>query len=283
MRTVIISMMCVTLAGLSCLPGTAQAQVETCQGKPVTIVGGQGTGGDDVILATGTGTVDAGAGDDTVCASSIGTYDGGTGVDSIELVDGFSDGGGATVIDFEHLDVRTAYELGFNDFEWTEVPSELSGSVDLLARPALARSRYGDVPTMGLEVPESSEFGIRIDDRSDTISLGEGLEFTFTGVQQIGLRAHRIRGFGDGGRQKWSTSGCDVVVRGGGGGDRLDGGTPRGARGCPPVRLYGQAGSDRLDGGRGVQVLIGGAGRDRAFGGPGRDRCVAEKKSGCER
>lgn len=273
----------VIAAALLAAPGAqAAADGETCQGKPVTIVGSEGTGGDDVIQGQG-GVVRAGAGDDTVCASSIGTYDGGPGVDSIQLVDGYSDGGGATVIDFEHLDVRTAYELGFNDFEWTEVPSELSGSVDLLARPARIQARYGDVPTLGLAVPESSKFGIRIDSRSRVISLGEGLDFTFTGVQQVGIRAHRIRGFGDADRQKWSTSGCDVVVRGGGGSDRLIAGARKGARGCPPARLYGQGGRDRLEGGAGAQVLLGGPGRDRAFGGPGRDRCVAEKKIGCER
>ena len=119
---------------LALAPAPAQA-VDTCQGKVATIVQStgtvNGTDGDDVIVAGddhdsyATTTVLAGAGDDTVCVLGAGSdvFNGGSGVDSVELV-GDSDSGALTVVDFEHLDVRTGMNLGDVHLEWTTVPAE---------------------------------------------------------------------------------------------------------------------------------------------------------------
>lgn len=228
-------------------------------------------------------TVHAGAGDDTICVDTPGSYDGGSGVDSIELVDGYTDGAGATVIDFEQLDVRTIYELGINIFEWTEVPSELSGSVDASYLPEARSAKYFDNPTVRLVVPDSSAFGLRVDQRTGEVSLGGNLGFALRGVDDFSLNAHRIRVLGNAGSSHFIMGGCDVVARGGGSVDRLEGGNRKGdPKSCPGVRFYGQAGKDKLVGGRDNDVLIGGPGRDRAFGGKGRDRCVAEREYDCE-
>jgi Ca2+-binding RTX toxin-like protein len=273
--------------GVVAVPVSADAAVETCQGKDATIVKKTGTvvgtAGDDVIIGGDHTVVQAGGGNDTVCVKG-GDADGGGGVDSIEMVGGFVDDPGATVVDFEQLDVRTFYNLGNLDFEWTQVPSELSGAVNASYYPDARASKVLDNPTVNIQVPESSEFGLRVDRRSETVTIGEGLEFSLTGVDDIGMTAHKIRAFGDDARNFFFLTGCDVVARGGDGNDRL---WMRGFKtidkSCPGARLFGQRGPDKLEGTNRNDTLIGGADKDRAYGDKGKDRCVAEKQTACER
>ena len=118
--------------GVAVAPVSAEAAVDTCQGKDATIVKEtgtvSGTDGDDVIIGGPYTVVLAGPGDDTVCASG-GTADGGSGVDSIQLIGHDIGEGLPTVVDFEHLDLRTNFYLGEVHLEWTEVPTELMGTV----------------------------------------------------------------------------------------------------------------------------------------------------------
>jgi hypothetical protein len=281
--------------GVTAVPLSADAAIDTCQGKVATIVQStgtvNGTDGDDVIVA-GSGdpsdpvtTVLAGAGDDTVCVvgGGVDVFDGGSGVDSIVLL-GDNDGEGLpTVIDFEHLDIRVNFYLGELSLEWTEVPSELMGTV-VADYPAGARvSKVLDNPTVHLAAPENSKYGLRVDLRSRQVSLGEGLSFALTGVNDIYMNAHKIRAFGNDSRNYLILFGCDVVARGGDGNDRLWAADRKGDRRCPGVRLLGQRGPDKLDGTKRNDVLIGGPDPDLAEGGKGRDRCAAEHKTSCER
>jgi hypothetical protein len=289
-RTLIVrSVLLLAALGAFVAPVTAAAAADTCQGKEATIVKPTGTvvgtDGDDVIVGGRYTVVRAGAGNDTVCVIG-GKVDGGTGVDSVEVVYDFSDeGAGAVdVIDFEKLDVRTFLHLGEVNLEWSEVPTQLSGLVDASYSPSSRASKVLDNPTVNLKVPETSEFGLRVDRRNETVSLGEGLDFTLTGVNDIGMTAHRIRAFGDAARNFFFLTGCDVVARGGDGPDRLWMQKVQGSRSCPGVRLYGQADNDKMLGTPRNDVLVGGQGRDRADAlGGRRDRCIAEKKTGCER
>ena len=280
---------------LALVPAPAQA-VDTCQGKVATIVQStgtvNGTDGDDVIVAGddhdsyATTTVLAGAGDDTVCVVGAGSdvFNGGSGVDSVELV-GDSDSGTLTVVDFEHLDVRTGMNLGDVHLEWTTVPAELSGTVvaNDYSTVGKAEKLVLDNPTVHLAAPENSKYGLRVDLRSRQVSLGEGLTFTLTGVNDIYMNAHKIRAFGNDSRNYLILFGCDVVARGGDGNDRLWAEDRKGDRRCPGVRLLGQRGPDKLDGTKRNDVLIGGPDPDLAEGGRGRDRCVAEHQTSCER
>jgi Ca2+-binding RTX toxin-like protein len=281
--------------GVTAVPLSADAAVDTCQGKVATIVQStgtvNGTDGDDVIVA-GSGdpfdpvtTVLAGAGDDTVCVvgGGVDVFDGGSGVDSIVLR-GDNDGEGLpTVIDFEHLDIRVNFYLGELYLEWTEVPSELMGTVVADYRAGARVSKVLDNPTVHLAAPENSTYGLRVDLRSRQVSLGEGLSFALTGVNDVYMNAHKIRAFGNDNRNYLILSGCDVVARGGDGNDRLWASDRKGDRRCPGVRLLGQRGPDKLDGTKRNDVLIGGPDPDLAEGGRGRDRCVAEHKTSCER
>jgi Ca2+-binding RTX toxin-like protein len=93
---------------------------------------------------------------------------------------------------------------------------------------------------------------------------------------------------------------CDttrVVLRGGSGGDTIDGSVRAdriyGGRGNDRIdtasarsgtnKAWGGPGNDRMVGGGDRDVLVGGPGRDKAVGGPGRDRCRAEVARSCER
>ena len=159
---------------LALAPAPAHA-VDTCQGKVATIVQStgtvNGTDGDDVIVAGSDDpfdpvtTVLAGAGNDTVCVvgGGVDVFDGGSGVDSIGLR-GDNDGEGLpTVIDFEHLDIKVNFNLGELNLEWTEVPSELTGTVVADYRTGARVSKVLDNTTVDLTAPEASEDGLRVD------------------------------------------------------------------------------------------------------------------------
>ena len=281
--------------GVTAVPVSAGAAVDTCQGKVATIVQStgtvNGTDGDDVIVA-GSGdpfapvtTVLAGAGDDTVCVvgGGVDVFDGGRGVDSIVLR-GDNDGEGLPkVIDFEHLDIKVNFYLGELYLEWTEVPSELMGTVVADYSASARVAKVLDNPTVHLVAPENSKDALRVDLRSGQVRLGERLRFALSGVNDIYMNADKIRAFGNDARNYLILSGCDVVARGGDGNDRLWASDRKGDRRCPGVRLIGQRGPDKLDGTKRNDVLIGGPGPDLAEGGKGRDRCVAEHKTSCER
>jgi Ca2+-binding RTX toxin-like protein len=275
-----------TLAGLALVTAglpvaaPAQAQAETCQGKTVTIVGGQGTDGDDVIKSSG--PVHAGAGDDTVC-SEMGVIDGGPGVDSIEVHVWGQGEGGVTVVDFEHFDMKTAFNLGENRFEWTVMPTELSGTVDGYSFGGRA-GMVLDNPTAYFTAPKGKDVALKVDLRRGTVSLGEGLGLAITGFADVGATAHKVRFIGDSGRNFMFLAGCDVLARGGDGPDRMWMQKTKVGKTCPGARLYGQGDNDKMIGTGRNDVLVGGQGRDRADARGGRrDLCIAEKKTGCER
>lgn len=290
MRVAVLSVLVV--AGLGVVPAHA-ADGETCQGKPATIVqtGGtvDGTPGDDVIVATSGPngiTVHAAAGDDTVCIrSGTVTYDsvdGGAGVDSVEARSpGYAEGR-LTMVDFEHLDVKTFFHLSGIELEWTQVPSVLDGAVDASYDESGRAARYLDNPTVYMSVG-GDDTSLRVDLRRGRVSLGDDLGFGLTGVDDIGMTAEKLRAFGNGDRNYFFLTGCDVVARGGDGNDRLWMRDRKVDRKCAGARLYGQRGPDKLAGSQRNDTLIGGPDRDLARGGNGRDRCIAEKRKNCER
>ena len=103
------------------------------------------------------------------------------------------------------------------------------------------------------------------------------------GVEVLTVSARHFRVHGDDHDNVIQVGrGCEGVVHGGGGDDRL---LPGDGRGCPRdagSRLYGDRGDDELTGTSFDDLLVGGRGRDEAAGRGGTDRCLAEITSSCE-
>ena len=133
----------------------------------------------------------------------------------------------------------------------------------------------------------AGETTLRVDLDRDLMEW-HGVTSTLLGAENIRGTARRIRVRGDSGPNRFFSFGCDVVFRGGAGGDTTTMKTigiydtqPFDCKPGDVRRAYGNAGADFLGGGRSHDVLIGGPGRDKAYGGPGGDDvCIAEIVAG---
>jgi D-alanyl-D-alanine carboxypeptidase len=105
------------------------------------------------------------------------------------------------------------------------------------------------------------------------------------GIEDVGAYAPYLRLKGDDRDNILFGTGCDVVVRAGGGSDVVTLGAYQGRRfDCPgaPHRAHGGAGDDTLAGRGNPDTLVGGTGYDTADGGDRDDRCEAERRVHCE-
>jgi hypothetical protein len=115
-----------------------------------------------------------------------------------------------------------------------------------------------------------------------------GVESTLRGVEDVFGAARRAILRGTARDNTLSVDGCNVVMRGAGGDDRLyttnyagEDGPSCHTAGSIRHRLHGNAGDDYLVGTAGYDVLIGGPGYDLADGNRGdHDRCEVEKSWG---
>lgn len=269
MRGVVIA---ITAATALVVPGAQATDGETCQGKPATIVQGEGivegTDGDDVIVGGQATKVRAGPGNDLVCVTG-GLVEGGDGVDAATMLG--TDG--ADFIDLrnvEDVDVDTAggpdhVRLEFNDGYPRSTGSVDAGNgLDLLSVVATRSS-------VGVFLPRG------FIDRGHTNLAG--VENVFASGRGVFISGNR------GDNRIWA-DGCRVELSGGGGDDVLRLVERHWiTKACDERRqvLRGSGGDDRLYGGRLGDVLRGGSGVDSAFGRNGVDRCSAEREMGCER
>ena len=305
--------------GLTLLAPTsvATAAGETCEGRPVTIVGIPeknlaGTPGDDVILANGADMVRAGDGNDVVCVSSAPdgeTYNVG--------VDAGSGDDIVVVVAAEGTDVSAEAKLGpgRDTFRGGDNEDYVEASLD----DTLVVDQNTDyvevivptdepLPTTVGSVTGSPEDGytqvlapgrrVVMDGRDRTISVDGKIRMTIGVVPQMlyGVAQH-VTLVGTPGDDRLVATACaSATVRGRGGDDeilRIGFDAPPN-RECPHshLRASGGAGDDRIAGTINNDVLVGGPGNDRlkgrkgkdvARGGAGRDTCLAEWRTGCER
>jgi Ca2+-binding RTX toxin-like protein len=263
-------------AGLSLTTAPAHA-AETCQGKLVTISdsdGGtvEGTDGDDVILTTGddTTTIIGKGGDDTICLAE-GVVFGGPGRDSVYV-------GGE--VETEYLDIRDAEDL--------DVTIGAGGAYVQLVN---IRRGVGTLDISGgaaLRLINKSK--VVVDLQDDVMNLDSGT-YTVVGTPSIFAIARNVVLVGDRAPNLLQANqyACDIVIKGGRGGDHLEVAGSDGDLPFPdncgkrqPV-LSGQGGDDLLQGRRYNDHLEGGPGTDEARGGFGIDLCRAETKRNCER
>lgn len=277
MRRTSLTVLLLTLVATPLVPSPAPAvaQVETCQGQPVTIVSTfgeditEGTEGDDVILVGPSGAYEilGFGGDDLICLSGSGVMrlvEGGDGHDS---VDGRFSGGHDSIT--------------LNDVE--DVDLEMGGGFDhvILDRPHGVGSIDGGGGSAALLI-SGKELDLDLKTGDLNVDNGDGL-YSVSRVHRVLAVARRVQLTGNGKDNGLRVRGCDMTVRGGGGDDvvKISSGD---FRACPrKARVLGQKGDDRMTGYDGDDVLIGGPGFDKADGWLGTDRCEAEKEVGCER
>ena len=275
MRAELVALLVAALPAV--VPTPAAHAAETCQEKLVTISdsdGGnvEGTDGDDVILTTGddTTTIIGKGGDDTICLGE-GVVFGGPGRDSVYV-------GGE--VETEYLDVRDAEDL--------DITIGAGGAYLQLVN---IRRGVGTLDVSGgaaLRLINKSKVVVDLED--DVMNLDSGT-YTVVGTPSIFAIARKVVLVGDAAPNLLQANqyACDIVIKGGRGGDDLEVAGSDGDLPFPencgkrqPV-LSGQGGDDLLQGRRYDDHLEGGPGTDEARGGFGIDLCRAEKKRSCER
>lgn len=287
------SVLALTGAGAPALGHSPAAA--TCQGRPASIEGSTGTitgtEGDDVIVSTGPDTtVQALGGNDVICVVG-GQVNTGPGDDavlstgpvqsttSVYLVGGndtFVGGLGASgvVVDAITSFHVTLTGVGFGTVQLNPATVPGTGTIDF--------GTTGNVLyAFGLE-------SAAVDLARGTVAIDGLLDVTTTGLHNATATGCRVRLRGDDDPNTLNAYGHDVVLRGGGGGDRMgrvgngfDLDLPRCDRYKSVVR--GESGPDHLYGRLGDDVLVGGPGRDHANGAGGKDTCRAEVERNCER
>jgi Ca2+-binding RTX toxin-like protein len=270
-------------AALSPFSPAYAADVETCQGKPATIVAGlgsvSGTEGDDVIVVktaeTSLTEVYALGGDDTICVTGplpvergpediVSFVVGGLGTDALEVVaSGAEDD--LEVYGVEQVDIRL-----------------LRGDDRLLVAGVTSPGVVmGGAGQNRLTVLSPKRIAI---DLSDELMVVEGAENTLSGFRKVRAYAKQVELTGSAVDETLQAWGCRTEVRGGKGDDFLTAGSYKDAESCRRGALVlGQKGDDRLRGTAWDDRLLGGTGRDRANGKRGTDRCEAELRKACER
>lgn len=283
MRIALAGLVLAGLVGLPASSATAAAD-ETCQGKPVTIVGGisgaTGTEGDDVILvetdSTSLSETRGLGGDDTICISGPLPVDRGP-EDIVSFVDG---GPGADSL--EVLASRDEDDLEVYDVE--QVDLWLGGGDDRLVirGVTLPGSALGGAGHNRLTVSTPTSLVADLED--ETLVLG-GAKQTMRGFQKVRAGARRVELTGSAAAETLQAVGCRVELRGGRGNDFLTAGSYGDPKVCVDkgALVLGQKGDDRMRGTSRNDRLLGGPGRDRANGKGGNDRCDAEIETGCER
>ena len=289
----------------------ATAVVETCQGRPVTIVGTGpeivGTPGDDVIVSGASRAIRADAGDDLVCLTPIGpgglgtTVDAGAGDDTVDTT---------AFGDFARTDLGTGRDRyvggdGFESVRADGIDDDVSTGpgydmVDITVTSATTdvRGRY-DSGTGSMSEPFTVRAGtLDIELELDEVVLVDGVVMAdVRGFTSATVYARSVVLTGNAADNWLYASGCDLRIHGEGGDDRLRSGIPSGrdpaVPGCRPAdlatvlsggrgddaldawsgddRLNGNAGDDRIRGRDGADHLLGGAGRDHLHGGGGKD------------
>jgi Ca2+-binding RTX toxin-like protein len=264
----------------------AEAAGETCQGRPATIVGAgpdiQGTAGDDVIVTGRSRITDAGAGDDVVCVTPSSFLDpqvnAGAGNDVVDTtssttfmgltllgpgLDRYVGGSGGGAVRAEGADdVVLAGDGSVSVF--LDIGSPVGSTV---GRYEGGSDGYIDVRS------ESFDIEVVLDEQ---VVVAGTPAAAITGFSSAGVVAPRVILRGNAEDNDLDASGCDVQVRGAGGGDAIDGahgallGEPTFE--CQRVaRLYGDLGDDVIRGSAGRDRIVGGAGDDSLESGPGAD------------
>jgi Ca2+-binding RTX toxin-like protein len=270
------------------------AAAAVCQGQPATIEGSTGTitgtEGNDVIVSTGPdtdvralggndlicvvgGSVETGPGDDSVVSTApanVGTtaflfggndsYVGGAGGDDV------------TADEVTSLHVTMGDGVGFMWLYPTSTPG--TGTVEFGPGYAFLYA-FGESEAL-VDIPRQTA---RIDGL---------LTLTVVGAQNVSATGNKVRLTGDEQKNQLYGYGCNIVIKGGDGRDRLARVGSDGDNDLPPCHHYrsvfkGQDGPDRLSGRNGDDILLGGRGRDVAEGSGGNDRCAAEIARHCER
>jgi Ca2+-binding RTX toxin-like protein len=272
-------------------PGAPSYAAAMCQGQPATIEGTyvDGTEGNDVIVATGHGKVDAKGGNDLICIDSgivrTGPGDdsvvatGPSGLVSVELTGGndsfINTGVGDSIVEVHELTSLHVELANSRGNVWLHPTSTAgTGSVD-----------FGAV---GGRIAVLGEMSGVVDLVHGTASVDGLFNITVTHAKDAIVTGARVRVTGDDQNNRVEVSGCHVSIKSGDGRDRVD---LVGNRfdvelpAChkPRSTIKGQAGPDRLHGGGGNDVLLGGKGDDVTDGRGGNDRCVAEDRRHCER
>jgi hypothetical protein len=282
---------------------TAGPGAPTCNGQDATIVGEpgapevDGTPGDDVIVATDTDLVDAGAGDDTICMTGEVAYDGGviagpgndhvdaTAVVSRRFLAQLDDGGdifvGSPGADHvygadsdQDSDTEPDYIYGRdgNDFvasgAWGQPNDdfiELGPGADKLSWAgtsggnSYARGAQGTRDWLFIGgAPGASTFVVDVGARTATVDREVATEVKGFEWVSFFQRDGSVTFLGTDRKERVAARWVPLTARMGGGNDRMDG-------------------SKRPD------ALFGGPGKDRADGNLSIDRCVAEEEEQCER
>lgn len=289
----------------------ATAVVETCQGRPATIVGTGpeivGTPGDDVIVSGSSRAIVAGAGHDLICLTPIGPGGLGTVVDTgvgDDIVDTTAFGSVA------HTDLGTGRDqyvggAGFDAVRAVDIDDDVStgpGSarVDITVTrvEANVRGRYDGGPGALSELLTVRAGTLDIELELDEVVLVDGVEMAdVMGFSDATVYARSVVLRGNAADNRLYASGCDLRINGEAGDDRLRSGIPSGrdpaVPGCRPDdlatvlsggrgddaldgwsgddRLHGNAGQDQIRGRNGADRLLGGAGADQLHGSGGKD------------
>jgi Ca2+-binding RTX toxin-like protein len=280
-----------SVIGLTGPAGPAHAAA-MCQGQPATIEGTyvDGTEGNDVIVATGDGKVDAKGGNDLICMDS-GIVRTGLGDDSVVatglsgyLVDVELTGGNDSFINTGTADsIVLVHEL-------TSLHVQLANSRGnvWLYPTSTAGTGAVDFGAVGGRIVVLGEKSGVVDLVHGTASVDGIFNVTVAHAVDAIVTGARVRFTGDDQNNQIEVSGCHVSIKGGDGrdrvdlvGNRFDVELPTCHR--PRSTIKGQAGPDHLHGGGGNDVLLGGQGDDVTDGRGGNDRCVAEDRRHCER
>ncbi|HXH79760.1 calcium-binding protein [Nocardioides sp.] len=273
-------------------PATAVAKVETCQGRPATIVGSGpavvGTPGDDVIVSGASKVVSADAGNDLICLtynsgpSSFET-DAGEGDDVIDASQRGPDGSvarlgsgrdryvGGDAVDFVYadgLDDEVSTGFGYDEVDVTVVSTSTG-----------VRGHYdaGTGPEREKFTLRGAAFDIGLDLDGPVVFEGV-MAAELAGFDKASLYAHRAVVGGNSESNYLEASGCDLRIDGEVGNDRLFVMHPSGADDSRP-RCETSDRRTRMSGGRGKDIIYGRSGPDRIEGNAGNDRILGRDAS----
>jgi Ca2+-binding RTX toxin-like protein len=279
---------------LTAIAGPAHA-VAVCQGQPATIEGSTGvitgTEGNDVIVSTGLDTeVQAEGGNDLICVVGGHVFTG-AGDDSVVtsapagvVTQAFLVGGN---------DTYSSVGAGGNDVSADEVSGlhvdlGTGGGFMWLYPTSTPGTGFVDLGPDASWLHAFGESEALVDLPRQTARIDRLLTLTVIGGGNVSATGNKVRITGDGQKNDLSGYGCNIVIKGGDGRDRLAKVGSDGDHDLPPCHhfrsvLKGEDGPDRLTGRNGDDVLLGGRGHDVADGSGGNDRCQVEVARHCER
>jgi Ca2+-binding RTX toxin-like protein len=241
------------------------------QYKGLPAIGGEGN---DTLVDTGSGTLDAGPGNDVlwqVGARGLAVLLGGDGNDQLFVGTGTATADCGPGNDVAYLTPDAQVADARHQLDRTRIG--FTGCESIQPAPPGA-----EPPTFAGQADRYKALGVPWDD--DVVAKALAYE-QMTSCQ---LKNHSCRGsdgaeriIGTAGADRLTGRGGDDFLEGAGGNDLLLGGRGRdslfGRAGND--RLYGGLGGDELEGGRGNDRLVGGDGSDQINGGLGRDVILA--------